>query len=65
MLGAGLLATMTGEPAVVPLTHGQKYAMEKMKPITTVDTSGSVRTFQRKVVTMLRTLDEMPTVQRK
>ena len=54
MLGAGLMATMTGKPAVVPLTHGQKFAAKKLKPITVVDTTPSVRSFQQKVIMMLR-----------
>jgi hypothetical protein len=28
-IGAELMSTMTGVPAAVPLTHGQKFAMKR------------------------------------
>ena len=55
MLGAGMLATTTGKAAIIPLTHGEKFAAKRIKQITNVDTTSSVQSFQRKVVKMLRT----------
>ena len=53
-IGAGLMSHMTGVPAVVPLTFGQKFAMRQNKQITIVDTSSSLEDFTPQLLSLRR-----------
>ena len=53
-VGAGLMSQMTGIPAVVPLTHGEKFALKKRQPITTVDTSTTLQDYTPQLLSLQR-----------
>ena len=53
-VGAGLMSQMSGVPAVVPLTHGQRFALKKKKPITIVDTSSTLQDFTPQLLSLQR-----------
>ena len=53
-VGAGLMSQMTGVPAVVPLTNGEKFALKKRQPITTVDTSSTLQDYTPQLLSLQR-----------